>query len=185
MPVQYSTLASRVRVPGGFAIAAIYVLFAEPTVARLLAGSVVALAGLAIRAASAGHVRKNRRLAVSGPYAYTRNPLYLGSGIGAVGFAIAGGRWWFYLLFAFFFTTVYLPVIRSERAQLAVLFGEEYLAYARAVPLLLPRGIPWRAPGASPERFDPKLYWHNREYQALVAFVVIVAILWGKMVWIG
>jgi protein-S-isoprenylcysteine O-methyltransferase Ste14 len=185
MPSQYSTLASRVRVPGGFAIAAVYLLFAEPTAARLLAGSVVALAGLAIRAASAGHVRKNRRLAVSGPYAYTRNPLYLGSAIGAVGFAIAGGRWWFYLLFAFFFAAVYLPVIRSEQAHLTDLFGEEYRAYARAVPLLLPRCRPWRTPGASPERFDPKLYWNNREYQAFGAFVIIAAALWGKIVWMG
>jgi len=181
---QYSSLASRVRVPSGFAIAAIYLLFAEPTAARLVAGAVVALAGLAIRAASAGQVQKNRRLATSGPYAYTRNPLYLGSAIGAIGFAIAGGRWWFFLLFALFFAAVYFPVMRSEQANLTVLFGEEYLAYARAVPLLLPRWKPWRDPGTLSGQFDPKLYWKNREYKAFIAFVVIVAILWGKMVWI-
>ena len=184
MSDQYTSLASRVRVPCGFAIAAIYLLFAEPTTARLVAGAVVALAGLAVRAASAGHVQKNRRLAVSGPYAYTRNPLYLGSAIGAIGFAIAGGRWWFFLLFALFFAAVYFPVMRSEQAHLTVLFGEEYLAYARAVPLLLPRWRPWRTPDP-PGRFDPKLYWNNREYEAFVAFVVIVAVLWGKIVWIG
>lgn len=185
MPVPYSTIASRARVPGGFAIAAIYLLFAEPTAARLLAGALVSLVGLAIRAASAGHVRKNRRLAVGGPYAYTRNPLYLGSAIAAIGFAIAGGRWWFYLLFAFFFAAVYLPVIRSEQAHLTNLFGEEYIAYARTVPLLLPRWRPWRAPGVPPERFDLKLYCHNREYEALAAFLVIVVALWAKMVWVG
>ncbi|MBI2819032.1 MAG: isoprenylcysteine carboxylmethyltransferase family protein [Acidobacteria bacterium] len=160
-------------------------MFAEPTPARLAVGAIVALGGLALRAASAGHVQKNRRLATSGPYAHTRNPLYLGSAIGAIGFAIAGGRWWFLLLFAFFFAAVYVPVMRNEQAQLTVLFGEEFLAYARAVPLLWPRWTPWRGPGAQPGRFDSKLYWNNREYEALVAFVVIVAVLWGKMVWIG
>jgi len=183
MPDRYSHLAARVRVPCGFAMAAIYLFFAEPTPARLVAGSAVALAGLAVRAASAGHVQKNRKLAWSGPYAYTRNPLYLGSAIAALGFAIAGGRWWFVMLLAFFFAAVYFPVMRSEQQHLTALFGEEYLAYARAVPLFLPRWKPWRVSGRVPARFDPRLYWHNREYEALAAFVVIVLVLWGKMVW--
>jgi protein-S-isoprenylcysteine O-methyltransferase Ste14 len=185
VPNRYSSLASRVRVPCGFAIAAVYLLFAEPTLARLATGALVALGGLALRAASAGHVQKNRRLATSGPYAYTRNPLYLGSAIAAIGFAIAGGRWWFLLLFAVFFAAVYVPVMRREQAHLTALFGEEYAAYARTVPFLWPRWTPWRSPGAQTGQFDAKLYWTNREYEALVAFVVIVALLWGKMVWRG
>lgn len=185
MPDRYSSLASRVRVPSGFVIVAIYLWFAEPTPVRLAAGAIVALGGLALRAASAGHVQKNRRLAISGPYAFTRNPLYLGSAIGAIGLATAGGRWWFFVMIALFFAAVYVPVMRREQAHLTTLFGEEYSGYARAVPLLLPRWTPWRCPGTPPGRFDPQLYWNNREYEALVAFVVIVAVLWGKMVWMG
>ena len=166
-------------------MAAVYLLFAHPTAGRLAAGALVALGGLAVRAASAGHVQKNRRLAISGPYAYTRNPLYLGSAVAGAGFAIAGGRWWFFLLLAVFFAAVYVPVMRSEQAHLTALFGERYTAYARAVPLLLPRLTPWRAPGAKPAQFDLQLYRNNREYEALVAFVVIVMALWGKMVWRG
>jgi protein-S-isoprenylcysteine O-methyltransferase Ste14 len=158
-------------------------IFAEPTPARLTAGAIVALAGLAVRAASAGHVDKNRKLATSGPYAYTRNPLYLGSALAGVGFSIAGGRWWFFLLLAAFFTAVYVPVMRNEEEHLVTLFGEQYNAYARAVPLLFPRLTPWREPCGERKRFDPRRYRNNREYEALLAFVVIVLALWGKMVW--
>jgi protein-S-isoprenylcysteine O-methyltransferase Ste14 len=172
-------------VPSGFVIAAIYLWSADPAPARLAAGAIVALLGLALRASSAGHVRKNRQLAISGPYAYTRNPLYLGSAIAALGFALAGGRWWFFLLFALLFAAVYFPVMRSEQAHLTTLFGEEYSAYARAVPLLLPRWTPWRPPGSPPGRFDAQLYLNNREYEAFIAFIVIVAVLWGKMVWMA
>ena len=84
-----------------------------------------------------------------------------------------------------FFAAVYFPVMRSEQQHLTALFGEEYLAYARAVPLFLPRWKPWRVSGRVPARFDPRLYWHNREYEALAAFVVIVLALWGKIVWMG
>ena len=185
MSDRYSQLASRIRVPSGFAIATIYLLFARPTPLRLAAGAIVALAGLAIRAASAGHLQKNRRLAMGGPFAYTRNPLYFGSAMAAIGFSIAGGRWWFFVLFALVFAAVYFPVIRSEQARLTVLFGEEYVAYTRAVPLLLPRWTPWRPANAPPARFDAGLYWNNREYEALLAFVVIVLILWSKLLWWG
>jgi protein-S-isoprenylcysteine O-methyltransferase Ste14 len=179
----YSRLASRVRIPAGFAMAAVYLAFAQPSPARLAMGAVVALAGLAVRAASAGHVEKNRKLATSGPYAYTRNPLYLGSALAGVGFCIAGGRWWFFLLLAAFFAAVYVPVMRSEEAHLTVLFGEQYAAYARAVPLLRPRLTPGRAGGAPPTQFRAELYRYNREYEALLAFLLIVLALWGKMAW--
>jgi protein-S-isoprenylcysteine O-methyltransferase Ste14 len=179
----YSQLVSRVRVPAGFAMAAIYLLFAKPTPVRLAVGAMIALAGIAVRAASAGHVEKNRKLATSGPYAYTRNPLYLGSALAGLGFSIAGGRWWFLLLLAVFFAAVYLPVMRSEQAHLNLLFGDEYGTYARAVPLFWPRFTAWRAPGGRRQRFNPGLYRYNREYEALAAFLLIVLALWGKMAW--
>jgi hypothetical protein len=164
-------------------MAALYLIFARPTPARLAAGISVALAGLALRAASAGRVEKNRKLATGGPYGYTRNPLYLGSALAGVGFCIAGGQWWFFLLLAFFFAAVYIPVMRSEEAHLTALFGESYAAYAQAVPLLLPRLTPWRAEDAPPTRFRAELYRYNREYEAFLAFLLIVLALWGKMAW--
>jgi protein-S-isoprenylcysteine O-methyltransferase Ste14 len=185
MSARYSDLVSRLRVPSSFALAAVYLYFAQPTLLRLALGMCVALAGLALRAASAGHLRKNSRLAVSGPYAYTRNPLYLGSALAGIGFAIAGGRWWFLLLLTLFLAAVYVPVMRREEAHLRTLFGEPYAAYANAVPLLLPRVTPWRGMANKPDRFDYSLYRYNREYEALLAFAAIVLALWAKMLWRG
>src|SRR5437764_11942650 len=84
----------RLRVPLGFLFAIIFIVFARPTVLSLLIGGGFALVGLAIRAWASGHIRKAKLLAVSGPYAYTRNPLYVGSFILGVGFTIAAGAWW-------------------------------------------------------------------------------------------
>ena len=183
MPTNYSSLASRVRVPASFVLGAIYLWFAEPTPLRLALGSIIALTGLAIRAMSAGHLEKNRELTTSGPYAYTRNPLYLGSALAGVGFAIAGGQWWFLLLLALFFAAVYAPVIRNEEAHLRKLFGEQYATYAESVPLFLPRLSARRTDGMA-SRFNGKLYLRNREYEALLAFAMIVLTLWVKMLWL-
>ena len=100
--------------------------------------------GLLLRAWGSGHLRKNDALATSGPYAYTRNPLYLGSFIMGLGFTIASGRWWLGVLFVALFLGIYLPVMRVESATLAQLFGESFQEYAGAVPVFLPRVTPYR-----------------------------------------
>ncbi len=177
----YSEFAARIRVPSGLLLGVIYIIFAQPTPERLLWGSTVALAGLFLRAAGAGHLAKNRILATSGPYAYTRHPLYLGSALAGVGFCVAGGRWWFFLLLGVFLAAVYWPVIRKEENHLSKLFPEEFSAYARSVPFfLLPRPAKPAGQTAS-NRFSWRLYWKNREYQAFLAYVVIVLVLLGKM----
>ena len=145
----------------------------------------MALAGLAVRAWAAGVIEKNTRLAVSGPYAYTRNPLYLGSTIASVGFAIAAGKWWLLVMMAVFFAAVYVPVIRREQAHLTELFGPDYAAYVAAVPLLLPRLTPWRPTGTTANRFSWQRYWKNHEYRAAVAFALIIIFLAAKMVWLA
>lgn len=183
MSQRYSQVAARIRVPAGFFLAALFLILAAPTPALLGWGAAVALAGLLLRAASAGYLEKNRRLATRGPYAYTRNPLYLGSALAGAGLCIAAGHGWFFLLLGVFLVAVYWPVLRSEEAHLGRLFPEEFPAYARAVPLLWPRLRPWRKEGAAPARFEWRRYRANREYEALLAYVAIVLILWGKMVW--
>ena len=99
-------------------------------------------------------------------YLYTRNPLYLGSLLAGIGFSIAGGRWWFFLLLGFLEVAVYWPVIRREEAHLRKLFPEEFDVYARSVPVLLPRLLPNKKLQATRECFRWDLYWRNREYQA-------------------
>lgn len=178
----------RWRVPLGFACAAVFIIFARPNMRSLAAGGAVALVGLALRAWASGHIRKNDRLAVSGPYAYTRNPLYLGSFILGLGFTVAAAASSLLLflllggLFASLFLGIYWPVMRVEEATLAGMFGEEYDAYAAAVPLLFPHLTPYRA-GDGPEvRFDPTLYMRYREYRAALGLLVAWCVLWLKAV---
>src|SRR2546430_16475395 len=155
----------RSRVPLSFACAALFLLFARPRPITLLTGVTVSVFGLLLRAWAAGHIRKNSELATSGPYAYTRNPLYLGNFLLGLGFTIGSGRWWLGILFAALFLGIYLPVMRVESATLAQLFGESFQRYAREVPLFLPRSTPYRTEQPS-VGFDRGLYLRYREYRA-------------------
>lgn len=171
------TWIQRWRVPLGFLCAALFILFARPRPITLAVGAPVSFLGLLLRAWGSGHLRKNDALATSGPYAFTRNPLYLGSFIMGVGFTIASGRWWLAVLFVALFLGIYLPVMRVESATLAGLFGESFREYARAVPVFLPRITPYRS---SEDRtgFDQSLYLRYREYQAALGLVIA----WGLLV---
>jgi len=171
------TWIQRWRVPLGFACAALFIIFAGPTRSTLVAGAIVSVIGLAIRAWSAGHIRKNDALAISGPYAYTRNPLYVGSFLMGLGFTVASARWPLAVLFAAVFLGIYFPVMRVEASTLAELFKENYQAYADAVPLFLPRLTPYRS-GVERKKFDGSLYLRYREYQAALGLFV----LWGILV---
>src|ERR1700746_955551 len=111
---KWDRIAKRIRVPLGFAFAAAYIWIAHPTQRSLTAGSCIAIVGLVVRAFASGHVRKNEQLTVSGPYAYTRNPLYLGSLVIAAGFAVAARSWLVALIAAGIFFVIYIPVMRSE-----------------------------------------------------------------------
>src|SRR5688500_2719594 len=117
------TWIQRWRVPLGFLCAAIFIFFAKPTGTALLAGACVSLLGLALRAWAAGHIRKNTQLATSGPYAFTRNPLYLGSFLLGLGFTIASGRWYLAVLFAALFIGIYVPTMRVAASTVAQLYG--------------------------------------------------------------
>jgi protein-S-isoprenylcysteine O-methyltransferase Ste14 len=175
----------RWRVPLGFLCAAVFILLARPQPWTLAAGGAVAVVGLLLRAWASGHIRKNDRLAVSGPYAHTRNPLYLGSFILGLGFVVAaGGAWWLLALlaaiFAALFLGIYLPVMRVEAATLAGLFGADYERYAAAVPLFFPRLSPYRTVEGDGVRFDASLYLRYREYRAALGLLVAWGVLAAK-----
>ncbi len=174
----YATWASRWRVPMGFALGAAYLVFAQPTPRHLLAGGGVALAGTVLRAAAAGHLDKSRKLATSGPYAYTRNPLYLGSGLMGAGFAVAGNSWIMAVAFAVWFGLVYWPVMRSEEDFLCRQFGQAYRRYAEKTSLFFPTG---RGARASTDKFRWERYRKNREYEAALGCVAGMAFLALKM----
>src|SRR5262249_11617000 len=119
----WTRIATRSRVPVGFIFAAAYLWFARPAWPWVVAGGVFVIAGLAVRAAASGHIRKNAELATTGPYAYTRNPLYLGSILIAVGFVLAARNIWIAVAAILMFVIIYLPVIRAEENYLRSTFA--------------------------------------------------------------
>ena len=111
-------------------------------------------------------------LATTGPYAFTRNPLYLGSFFLGLGFTIAAGRWVLAAIFGALFLGIYLPVMRVEANDLAKSFGDEYRRYATSVPLFLPRLTPYRSGSSEETHFDRRLYLKYREYRAALGMAL-------------
>jgi protein-S-isoprenylcysteine O-methyltransferase Ste14 len=177
------TWIQRWRVPLGFVCAALFVLFARPRPVTLAIGAPISLIGLGIRAWGSGHLRKNDALAVTGPYAYTRNPLYLGSFVMGLGFTVAAGRWWLVIPFVALFLGIYLPVMRVESGTLAQLFGKNFQEYSQAVPMFLPRLTPYRV-GDGKTEFDRSLYLRYREYRAALGLLVAWGLLFLKVYFI-
>jgi protein-S-isoprenylcysteine O-methyltransferase Ste14 len=177
----WSRIARRIRVPLGFAFAALYIWRARPTWISLAAGSLIALIGVAIRAVASGHISKNSELTTSGPYAYTRNPLYLGSMVIALGFAVAAWSWWIVLALVVLFAAIYIPVILAEESFLRSRFPE-FDGYARQVPRLLPR---FGKHPTSVGSFSRQRYLQHREYNALIGAAVMIAALVAKLLWGG
>lgn len=174
----WAWVATRSRVPLGFVFAAAYLWFAAPDWTSLIAGLVITLAGIAIRALASGHIRKNAALATTGPYAYTRNPLYLGSIVIALGFIVAARNLWIGVATLAMFAFIYLPVIKAEEGYLRSAFPG-YDRYATAVPRLLPRLTPYRPGGDAEEgpRFSGELYMRHREYNAALGSVLMLVAL--------
>lgn len=172
----WQRVARRIRVPLGFAFALMYLWLARPNVATIVVGCVVVAIGLAVRAVASGQLRKNQALAMSGPYSYTRNPLYLGSILIAVGFAIAARSWWVWIVLLVFFIAVYVPVIRGEEAFLRETFPDFEL-YARRVPRILPR---WSGESVTLQ-FSRELYLKHREYNALIGAALMMLAIAVKM----
>ena len=177
---RWNRIARRVRVPLGFAFAVIYWWLARPTLGALALGAAVALAGLLLRGLASGHVKKDSELTITGPYAYTRNPLYLGSLIIAAGFAIAARSGWVVLGMAVMFVAIYLPVIRYEETYLRARFAG-FEDYCRRVPRLVPR---LSASSGTGVRFSPDLYWKHREYNAFIGTLLMLAALAAKLAWV-
>ena len=175
----WSRIARRIRVPLGFLFAVFYFWRARPDWTSLAFGGLVAALGVFLRAMASGHVKKNEELATTGPYAYCRNPLYLGSIIIAIGFAIAARDLWVGLGIVILFTLIYVPVIRSEEAFLRGRFAE-FDDYAQRVPRLVPRTL-WLA--GLTAGFSRDLYLKHREYNALIGAAAMLAALVVRMLW--
>lgn len=178
-PKRYADTVARLRVPSGFLLVAVFAWFSRPDPASLACGFLVAMAGLALRGWAAGCLAKNQRLATGGPYAHTRNPLYIGTLLVAAGLALAARSLWLALLFAAVFLFVYLPVIQLEEQHLRQIFPD-YAAYAGQVPALWPRITAAVLQGGEPFRWS--LYRKNQEYQAALGLAAgMVFLLWKAL----
>ncbi len=176
----WSRIAQRIRVPLGFLFAAVYIWLAHPTWYFIALGCVIAAPGIWLRAIAAGFVKKNRELTTTGPYAHTRNPLYLGSVIIALGFGVASRNIWVAVLIVLLFFAIYLPVIRSEEKYLAGMFPD-FDEYKKSVPRLFPRLT--AAGRAGRGAFSKELYLRHREYNALVGSAAMMLALALKILW--
>ncbi len=175
----WQKIARRIRVPLGFVFAGVFLWLARPTWQLMLGSLLLVVPGLWLRGFAAGYVRKNAELTTTGPYAHTRNPLYLGSMMIAFGFAAASGRWAILVVLTVLFLAIYLPTILSEEEFLRGQFPG-FDAYAAKVPRLLPRLTPARMGGTAQQTagvFSRQLYLHHREYNAAMGAVAIYAAL--------
>ena len=194
----WQRIARRIRVPLGFLTAAVYLveIVRRPPHPTAIAWSLpLVLPGLALRALASGTVKKNQELSVTGPYAYTRNPLYLGSTLIAAGFAVALLSWPLALLLAAVFAAIYIPVIASEEQFLRAAFPG-FDDYCRTVPRFIPRLTPAKPPReigliavsqpvtkAATGGFSFALYLKHREYNsALGAALLYLSLLYLRPV---
>lgn len=177
---RWQRVARRIRVPLGFATAALYLFELwrhAPRPAAVAWSLALVLPGLWLRGYAAGTVKKNRELTMTGPYAYTRNPLYLGSMLIAAGFALALLSWPVALVLAAGFLVIYVPVIASEERYLRSSFPE-FDDYSRRVPRLIPRLAPALAGAGEPGQatgggFSLALYVKHREYNAAIGAALL------------
>ncbi|PYX93915.1 MAG: isoprenylcysteine carboxylmethyltransferase family protein [Acidobacteria bacterium] len=178
----WPAIARRIRVPLGFVLAIVYWWLAHPRWWSLITGACIVLPGIWLRAVASGHVQKNQEVTTTGPYAHTRNPLYLGSIIMAAGFALAARSLWIVLVLVVLFLLIYVPVIRAEEMFLRSQFPG-YEDYARQVPRLLPRLRPTPESSRADAVFSRELYLKHREYNSLLGAAAMIIALIVKIVW--
>ncbi|HEX3891640.1 MAG TPA: isoprenylcysteine carboxylmethyltransferase family protein [Terracidiphilus sp.] len=182
----WEKVARRIRVPLGFATALLYLFELwrhTPRPTAILCSLLLVVPGVWLRGYAAGYVKKNRELTQTGPYAYVRNPLYLGSILIAAGFALALLSWIMALALTTMFLIIYIPVIASEERFLRATFND-FDDYCRRVPRLIPRLTP--APAPQPVQPDEKnhsevstgsfslvLYYRHREYNAAIGAALL------------
>lgn len=166
------------RVRLGHLFAIVILVFARPSIETLIAGTIVAFAGEAVRVASAGYIFKDKKLSIEGPYSFTRNPLYVGSFFMYLGFCVAAGNLFVTAAYFPFFFVVYYATIFREEAYLKGAFGAEYEKFCSEVPRFFPR-LKRSASASGGGSFSFAQASKNKEYEALIAVVIVLGALWA------
>jgi protein-S-isoprenylcysteine O-methyltransferase Ste14 len=158
------------RVRSGLLFALAALVFAQPNLCSLLAAFGLAIIGLALRTWASANLKKEKELTISGPYRYTRNPLYLGNLILGIAIAIAAQSWLVLIFFLAYFAIFYPVIIYVEKERMAQIFPERYQEFSAKVPLFFPA---LRARMASVNNgFSWDLYIKNKEYRALIGTIL-------------
>lgn len=168
---------ARYRVRFGYPLAIAVLALARPNPRSILYGALAGMIGLFVRVLAAGHLHKQKVLTVTGPYAYTRNPLYFGSALLACGVAIATHSWLSSAILAAYSAIFYSVVMRREEGELRQHHGAAFDEYARAVPLFFPRFTAAKLPAGSGGAFSFAQYKKNHEWQAPLGFLFLLALL--------
>jgi protein-S-isoprenylcysteine O-methyltransferase Ste14 len=170
----WGKLAQKIRVPAGTVLGIAFLFLMHPSAQSLWIGGIIAATGASFRLWAAGHIEKGRVLTRGGPYAFTRNPLYLGSFLMAFGIILAGQSYWLLLPFGLFFLVCYFPVMKAEERELYNGYGDEFIQYSRFVPLFFPNF--GRTPLA-PSTFEWSRVVRNREHRTFAGFLVTEILL--------
>lgn len=170
-------MPSRFRVPAGWLLGVVVLVLARPTLASILLGLPLVLAGEAVRIWASGHIEKTKRLATGGPYAHCRHPLYVGSVLMALGVGVASSSLWVVLAVAVYFLAFFPSVMREETEFLAKKFPEEFASWSAEVPAFWPRATPGR-PHAS--RFEWARVSRNREWRTVLALPAVAVLLYAR-----
>lgn len=178
--MSYSETARKLRLPLGFVFGIAYLIWARPTPVTLPVGAGIALTGILVRAWASGHIIKNKRLAVTGPYAHTRNPLYFGSFLIGAGFAIAA-HWSLLFVVVAFWLLIYAPTMERERINIRERFPDAYDRYSANVPAFVPRVTPWRDDATDEGGFSLDLYMRHGEWKAGITYVLVMGWLVLRM----
>lgn len=166
----------RRRVTLSFLFALFFILMVyPPSMLFLVIGLEMVVFGEAIRIWASGYLRKGELLAVNGPYAYVRHPLYLGNFLIGSGFCVAVQSLNFFIIFLILFGFIYRYTVANEEKELAEKFGVEFVSYKESVPRFFPSFNPYRTNVMS--KFSWKQVMDNNEYRAWVGILVISAIL--------
>jgi protein-S-isoprenylcysteine O-methyltransferase Ste14 len=171
---EWGKTAQKIRVPAALLLGAGFLLLMHPSLRSLWIGGIVAAAGAALRIWAAGHIEKGKSLARGGPYAYTRNPLYLGSLVMAVGVMLAGQVYCLLLPLALYYAAVYYPVMKAEEGELAAQYGSAFGDYAARVPLFVPR---FTSGAVSSSAFQWSRVLRNGEHRNFAGLLLVEAAL--------
>lgn len=173
---RFSEIINKWRVRIGLISTILSFVLAKPTLYSLIAGALIATFGLAIRIWACGNLRKEKELTTSGPYRYTRNPLYFGSMIMGISTVVACRSWGVLAIFLVNFLVIYPVVIRTEKERMSELFPEKYREYSDRVPLFFPTLRPKLAPD-SKSGFSWEIYKQNKENRAVLGSIIFYVCL--------